>query len=289
MSTVEKLAADRFIPAINLFVTKHCNMRCSFCFGSCKMRSSLSFQDQDGVFADIIKQCHQQGISKITFVGGEPLLYPKLNQLIKLAHDLGITTCVVTNGALLTKEWLRGLSGVLDWVGISIDSLSADTNRSIGRISNSVPMSKSIYGQLVDWVHNYGMRLKINTTVCRWNHQEDMSSFYRDTDPHRIKMFQALTIDGVNDEESSNFSVSDEQFVQYVKRHRRRGIMAVAESSSDMLGSYLMVSPEGRFFDNTDGVYRLSRPINEVGFPTAIEDISVNFTKFKGRGGMYRW
>ncbi|CCH49486.1 viperin family antiviral radical SAM protein [Pseudodesulfovibrio piezophilus] len=289
MSTVETLATDRFIPAINLFVTKHCNMRCRFCFGSCKMRSPLSSQDQDGVFVDVIRQCHQQGISKITFVGGEPLLYPKLKLLIRLAHDLGITTCVVSNGALLTKEWLREVSGMLDWIGISIDSLSVDTNWSIGRISNGVPMSKLVYEQLVDWVHDYGMRLKINTTVCRWNHHEDMSSFYRDTNPHRIKMFQALTIDGVNDEESTKFSVSDEQFTHYVERHLRQGIKAVAEASNDMVGSYLMVSPDGCFFDNTHGSYRLSRPISRVGFSSAIKDISVNHTKFMDRGGMYRW
>ncbi|MGL1931819.1 MAG: viperin family antiviral radical SAM protein [Desulfotalea sp.] len=289
MSTVKKLDTCCVIPAINLFITNRCNMRCRFCFGSCKMSSCLSPQDQQGVLLNVIRQCHLAGVSKVTFVGGEPLLYPELKQLIRFAHNLGITTCVVTNGALITEDWLHDVSGALDWIGISVDSLSVDTNRSIGRISSGAPMSESVYRRLVGLVRKYEIHLKINTTVCRWNYEENMSSFYHQTGAQRIKMFQALTVDGVNDKESNSFSVSKEQFAHYVERHLDQNVDVIAEYSSDMVGSYLMVSPDGCFFDNVKNRYRFSRPICEVGFSKAIKDISLDHNKFVERGGLYSW
>lgn len=289
MNFVNGSIAKGFIPAVNLFVTSRCNMRCRFCFGSCQMQSLLAPREKRLVLADVIRQCHYAGIEKITFVGGEPLLYAGLDEAIQLAHDLGLTTCVVSNGALVTQQWLRWISPSLDWVGFSIDSLFADTNRLIGRVAKGEPLAKSSYVNLVDWVHEAGIRLKVNTTVCQWNHAEDMIWFYRRATPERLKFFQALTIEGVNDAEARSFSVSDEQFAAFVERHTKQGIQVVAESSTDMVGSYLMVSPDGRFFDNTKGCYRFSRPINKVGFDAALGDICVDAERFVHRGGEYDW
>jgi len=251
MDYVNGSIANGFIPAINLFVTSRCNMRCRFCFGSCQMQSQLTPTKRRLVLADVIRQCHDAGIEKITFVGGEPLLFDGLDQVIQLAHSFGLTTCVVSNGALATKQWLDVISPVLDWVGFSIDSLSIQTNRLIGRVSKGQPLTQAHYMRLVDWGHQAGIRLKLNTTVCQWNHTEDMAWFYRRSAPERLKFFQALTVEGVNDAQSHSFSVSNEQFTAFVMRHTEQGLNAIAESSTDMVGSYLMVSPDGRFFDNT--------------------------------------
>ncbi|GAB6110469.1 viperin family antiviral radical SAM protein [Desulfomicrobium salsuginis] len=289
MDCTHGLITKEFIPAINLFITNHCNMRCRFCFGSCKIPSILTPIEQRRILNDVIHQCYYYGIKKVTFVGGEPLLYSGLDTAIQLAHDLGLTTCVVSNGALVSKKWLFNISPSLDWIGLSIDSLSAKTNKKIGRVVKNKPISKFTYIDLVDSIHDSKIQLKINTTVCYWNFTENMTWFYRRAAPKRLKFFQALTIDGINDAESRSFSVSDEQFAAFVNRHTNNGIQAVVESSSDMIGSYLMVSPDGRLFDNTTGRYRFSRPICNVGFDAALEDIILDTTKFIDRGGSYNW
>jgi len=289
MDYVNSSVSSEIIPAINLFVTSRCNMRCQYCFGSCQMRSTLTPSQRRSVFSDIIVQCQQAGVEKVTFVGGEPLLCSGLYQAIHHAHELGMTTCVVSNGALVTQDWLRSVSSSLDWIGFSIDSLSEKTNQSIGRAVGGVPLALPFYRELVSWVQDAGINLKVNTTVCRWNHNEDMAEFYLWAKPDRIKLFQALTIKGVNDGKSSGFSITDSQFSRFVTHHENQGVPVVSESSSDMVGSYLMVSPDGCFFDNTTGQYRFSRPIQDVGFEAAMEDIRVDSELFYARGGKYNW
>ena len=56
-----------------------------------------------------------------------------------------------------------------------------------------------------------------------------------------------------------------------------------------MTGSYVMVDPAGRFFDNVAGVHRYSRPINEVGVEAALGEVTVDPDKFQFRNGRYNW
>jgi hypothetical protein len=54
-----------------------------------------------------------------------------------------------------------------------------------------------------------------------------------------------------------------------------------------MIGSYVMVDPAGRFYDNVDSAYRYSRPILEVGAAEALNDVSVFRDVFLDRKGDY--
>lgn len=61
------------------------------------------------------------------------------------------------------------------------------------------------------------------------------------------------------------------------------------EDNEDMTGSYAMVDPAGRFFDNTAGHYRYSRSILSVGIADAWQDIRFDAQRFEERGGIYDW
>ena len=56
-----------------------------------------------------------------------------------------------------------------------------------------------------------------------------------------------------------------------------------------MSGSYVMIDPAGRFFDNVDGFHNYSRFILKVGVMEALRDISVVPERFVQRGGHYGW
>jgi radical S-adenosyl methionine domain-containing protein 2 len=276
------------IPAINFFITPYCNMKCRFCFGKFK-KSQYPLAKRREIQFKVIKACADAGIEKITFVGGEPLLCKWLNDAIGFAHDLGMCTCVVTNGSLVTKQWIQSVSNVLEWIGISIDSMMPETNIISGRAVNGLPISEDHYRQMIGWIHRAGIRLKINTTVNSWNCNEDMVEFLRWANPDRLKMFQALTIDDINSSNAETFSISEQNFFNYVDRHRSGGIHLIAETATEMKGSYLMVSPDGSFFENMHGEYRFSSPIHDVGYYAALSEIRVSSAKFHIRGGVYNW
>jgi radical S-adenosyl methionine domain-containing protein 2 len=50
-----------------------------------------------------------------------------------------------------------------------------------------------------------------------------------------------------------------------------------------------MVDPAGRFYDNTTGEHKYSKPILDIGARLAIQQMSYDFSKFVSRGGIYNW
>ena len=110
--------------------------------------------------------------------------------------------------------------------------------------------------------------------------------------PERWKLFQVLPVRGQNDGLVDDLVITLEEFARYVARNRyveSMGIMVVPENNDLMTGSYIMVDPAGRFFDNVAGSHVYSRPINQVGVDAALREVSVDPDKFKLRDGLYDW
>ncbi|MEC4049110.1 viperin family antiviral radical SAM protein [Flavobacterium sp. SUN046] len=283
------------IPAVNYHLWEPCNMRCQFCFAT--------FQDVKQTILpkghlpkeqaiDVIKNLALAGFEKITFAGGEPTLCPWINDLIKEAKIMGLTTMIVTNGSKLTDDFLKANHGKLDWITLSVDSLDDATNIQTGRaISGKKSTSKQDYYELVAKIKSYGYGLKINTVVTYANVDEIMIDFIEFAQPKRWKLFQVLPIKGQNDYKVDSLLINDQQFNYFIERNKTTNntIQIVPEYNDQMMGSYVMVDPAGRFFDNSTGTHLYSKPINEVGCANAIQEMNYDIIKFKKREGFYDW
>ena len=137
-----------------------------------------------------------------------------------------------------------------------------------------------------------GIRLKINTVVTRSNCDEDLTGFIARARPERWKLLQVLPVVGQNDGAVDDQVITPEQFAGYVTRNQRvveMGVAVIPESNELMTGSYVMVDPAGRFFDNTAGAHVYSRPINQVGVDAALREVSIDPARFRLRDGLYDW
>ena len=289
MSTVDQ------VPSVNYHLWKACNMRCSFCFATfqdipSQMLPKGHLGRDDSI--SVVETLAQAGFRKINFAGGEPTLCPWLPDLIRRASELGVTTSVVTNGSRITDEWVEGVRGILDWTALSVDSVEPDTLLRIGRSTPLGPMSDQDYLRAVNILKQHDVRVKINTVVSRDNVSEDLAQFIIEAHPERWKLLQVLPVEGQNDDKVAENMVSGDEFGSYVQRNRHvevYGIEVVPECNDLMTGSYVMVDPAGRFFDNGAGAHTYSRPILEVGVDAAMEEVSIDPEKFLSRGGLYDW
>lgn len=283
------------IPSVNFHLWQPCNMRCKFCFAT--------FQDVKNTVLpkghlpkeqaiEVVLQLAELGFEKITFAGGEPTLCPWLPELIATAKNAGLTTMIVTNGSQLNDDFLNTNQRYLDWITVSIDSVDVDVNVAAGRaIFGKEPLAPDYYMSLVDRIKQYGYGLKINTVVHSKNYSDDMSPFISYAKPSRWKLFQVLPIKGQNDLNIDDFKITDEQFQNFVTRHNtlENITIIVPENNCEMTGSYVMVDPAGRFYDNTLGKHSYSRPILEIGARLAIQQMQYDLEKFVLRGGIYNW
>jgi radical S-adenosyl methionine domain-containing protein 2 len=281
-------------PTINLHSLNPCNYKCGFCYaGFTSARRSRIPQSE---LHEIIRQIGNLPLwegtrsRKVTFAGGEPLLSQTAIEDIAFTRALGLVTSLVTNASLLTAEKIQQLETVLDWLTISIDSLDAITNLQIGRAQRGITLSANAYLDKIRKAQSIRIRTKINTVVNRVNAHEDFRAFILNARPHRWKIFQATRIVGENSRDFGRWEIDDETFQAFVSRHcdlSREGVVVVPETQRDIYGTYAMVGPNGCFFDNSQGTYRYSRPIVDVGIEAAWSEITFSLDRFRARFGDY--
>ena len=272
------------ISTVNFHLLESCNMICKHCFAANLATNYLTLDES----SKIVRLLAQAGFKKINFAGGETMIYPGLDCLIRLAKEEGMTTSIVTNGTRVTDSWLKDISGCLDLIAVSIDSADPETHKRSGRTTKNGPLTAKQYLKICRSVKLYDIRLKINTVVTSYNCDEDMTEFIEDAAPERWKIMQALRVDGQNDSNAKYFEVADKQFAAFVEMNDSvNGVKVVPEDHDLMTGSYVMADPLGRFFDNTKGSYTYSRPILQVGVQDALQDVKINPEKFFARGGKY--
>ena len=116
----------------NVHLTSCCNYRCGFCFSTKLDKRWLSANE----WVPILEKLRHSGICKINYAGGEPFLYPEIVELCKVSKRMGFMVSVVSNASLIDEDVLSDLEGSLDWLGLSVDSISEDTERKMGRGCN---------------------------------------------------------------------------------------------------------------------------------------------------------
>ena len=86
-------------------------------------------------------------------------------------------------------------------------------------------------------------------------------------------------------QESKCLEISDTQFKQFLDNHQMYKDILFAEDNDDMTGSYLMIDPLGRFFQNDKDKqgYAYSSKIHEVGIEQAFSEIKFDKDKFSSR------
>jgi radical S-adenosyl methionine domain-containing protein 2 len=271
------------VKSANWHFTSMCNYRCTFC---CTQKNEGDLKSLQTA-ADVFHHLRRLGVSKINFVGGEPFCSPLISDLVRLAKVHGLTTSITTNGSLVTADKIDRLSPYLDWMGLSIDSISDDVEEALGRghgdhVSHVVQLSRLI--------RNAGIKLKINTTVTQMTVNEDMHELIATLSPDRWKIFQFLHVKGQNDHAVKSLAVSDRQFEAFKERHRDirlpGGLSPVFESADAMIDSYLMLAPSGNIYQNTHW------PATEIPLATVQpQDLSdiLNLSKYGARGGIYAY
>lgn len=265
---------------VSFHLVKPCNMKCKFCYATfqdIKVIKQLSLENS----IVIVNKLISAGVKKITFAGGEPLLYKHIKELLIHTKSKGITTSIITNGSLLTNEWLSEMSYHLDWIGLSIDSLNKTTNESIGRTANT----HHDYPQLISLIQKYKYKLKINTVVNIHNQHELMSEFITKSKTTRWKVFDTLKVEGQNEKQFDNIKSTD--FKGFVKKNKHPAM--VVESNELMTGSYLLIDPVGRLFENSSGEHTYSDSLTNNTMSHCLNQITLNKETFLKRGGIYNW
>lgn len=102
---------------------RRCNLSCTYCNEFDDFSKPVPLE----TMLERVDQLGRLGTTVITISGGEPLMHPDLDLIIRRMRRNGIIAGLITNGYLLTKERIERLNEAgLDHLQISIDNVNPD-------------------------------------------------------------------------------------------------------------------------------------------------------------------
>jgi MoaA/NifB/PqqE/SkfB family radical SAM enzyme len=108
---------------VHLIPIRRCNLSCDYCNEYDKASPPVPL----GEMIRRVDRLASFGTTIITLSGGEPLLHPDLERIIRCIRRHGIIAGLITNGYLLTVERIQALNDAgLDHLQISIDNAVPD-------------------------------------------------------------------------------------------------------------------------------------------------------------------
>jgi MoaA/NifB/PqqE/SkfB family radical SAM enzyme len=107
----------------HIIPVRRCNLACEYCNEYDDFSPPVP---TDEMFRRVDKLA-ELGTSVITISGGEPLLHPELDDIIRRIRQRGMVAGLITNGYLLVADRIERLNRAgLEWLQISIDNVTPD-------------------------------------------------------------------------------------------------------------------------------------------------------------------
>ena len=224
-----------------LFLTLRCNQNCKYC------HRFLGIEDLDLEHnKEVINKIAQDGITNMTFTGGEPLLYPNIIELLKLAEEKGIKSKLITNGHILaTQQEMREIYNHLDSITLSIDSIDNKLNEKMGRGYNHFKNIKTV----LDSLKGNDLKVNINTVVSKMNitYLEELGDFLKDYNINAWRIFKFIPLRETAKLNKDMFEISKADF--RVNRPLFTSFPNIKKiefrEENDMESKYVLIMPNG--------------------------------------------
>ncbi|MGI3778332.1 MAG: radical SAM protein [Janthinobacterium lividum] len=152
---VGRALGSRYTPLLaQVVVTRRCNLACGYC-------SEFDDHSPPVPLAELIAWVDRLaalGTASLTLTGGEPLLHPELDQVVRHARGHGMIVTMITNGFKLTRAWVERLNDAgLQGMQISIDNLRPD--------AVSMKSLRSVEGKLALLAEHARFKVNVNSVL----------------------------------------------------------------------------------------------------------------------------
>ncbi|MBN1996275.1 SynChlorMet cassette radical SAM/SPASM protein ScmF [candidate division KSB1 bacterium] len=159
------------IPTLNqiyFYLTEGCNLACRHCWLAPKLQKKkhqYPVLDFD-LFRSIVEQGKKLGMTGVKLTGGEPLMHPDIEQLLKYLIDQDVSVTIETNGVLCTPEVAMLVAKNKNvFVSVSLDGTDS-------RIHESIRGVKGCFEEAIQGIRNLvnaGIAPQIIMTLMRRN------------------------------------------------------------------------------------------------------------------------
>jgi radical SAM protein with 4Fe4S-binding SPASM domain len=145
-----------------------CNFRCIYCYAAegAGRKNELTTEQ----FRDVITQAKELGARKIIVLGGEPMLYPHLMEMIRFIRGLDMDVELFTNGAGITPEKAGELQGLKVRVVLKMNSFDEKLQDTLSGRKGAYVQIQAAFKNLRDAGYpSADCFMGVSTIICQQN------------------------------------------------------------------------------------------------------------------------
>ncbi len=123
---------------LEMMLSYECDVDCVFCSHAQIMEAFAPWPMEEKEVQILLLRKRREGFSHVSFVGGEPSLYPRFGAVLQFAKRLGYRTRAVSNGAgIAAPDSLQTVLPYLDELCLSIHGGTPESHDAMTRASGS--------------------------------------------------------------------------------------------------------------------------------------------------------
>ena len=173
------------ISYLRVSITEKCNLKCVYCRPD---NTPFRYNDDMLTYSEIarlVKAMAKFGLTKVRITGGEPLVRPNVDELIKMLKEIPkIEDVSLTTNGITLKKHIKSLKDAgLDRLNISIDSLNENKFFQItrGRLKDVIDGIKE--------AKKYGVEpIKINAVVMKNINDDEILDFVQFAKDYEVEI-----------------------------------------------------------------------------------------------------
>jgi radical SAM protein with 4Fe4S-binding SPASM domain len=166
----QAVATDRLL-SMEIEFSRICNFRCSYCYVEDKAGCTGELSRAE--IKDTILQAKELGARKIIILGGEPSIYPYLEEMLDFLHQEELEIEMFTNGTGIDRQLAAVLAKYRVRVALKLNSRDKE-------IQDRLAGKKGAYGIMTRALATFKeagypsreLFLAISTVICRQNIEE---------------------------------------------------------------------------------------------------------------------
>jgi MoaA/NifB/PqqE/SkfB family radical SAM enzyme len=213
-------------PHLAVIVTNKCNLKCAYCLRK-KSKAEIPLPKLE----KIMKEAHQLGYRSMGLTGGEVLLYSQLKELFRVIKELKWNILFETNGILFNKEWLEFIEeNTKGEISFSV-SLDSDKKEEHEKMRKGTSFDKAV--EAIRLIAKGGHNLRVTCVLSGENlaKKGDFSRFFS-----FVESLGAVNLNFQNE-------------VDYKNRRQGKSLTPVYESLLGEIEKYkgkVVISPPGK-------------------------------------------
>ncbi len=216
LEDIEAAVRQRRLLSMEIEFSRQCNFRCPYCYVD--DIPSISDEMSPEQIRDVLVQAKALGARRIIVLGGEPMVYPRIFEMLDFIGELGMEVELFTNGTRMDRDAARFLFERNVKVVLKMNTRDPELQDILSGFKGAHDIIQSALHNLGEVGYpGEGKILAISSIICRHNADElvDLWRWLRDRNIEPY--FEMLTPQGRADR-NENLQIDSEQAREIFER-----------------------------------------------------------------------